>query len=110
MARAGLQNNPVLSERCTATEEDYLHRPLWQFREREPIPLGESDIWLVVRGVVALGTSHASGEGSLVGLVGPDLPFGRPLSSLTPYEARALTQIDLQRLSFSEIERSAELS
>jgi CRP-like cAMP-binding protein len=107
---AALQTNYRLTAESSAMEVLYLHRSLRQFKQRDLIPLPDSDIWLVVRGVVALETVNANGEESLVGLVGPDIPFGKPLSSLRFYEARALTPVDLLPLPLSEIERSAPLA
>jgi CRP-like cAMP-binding protein len=68
------------------------------------------EILVVCRGVVQLGTLYDSGDESLLGLACPSMPFGLPLSSIRPYQAMALTDVDLMRLRLVEIEQSPMLA
>ncbi len=91
-------------------ESLYLDQPLHPFRGGEEIPLGPGDIWVVCRGVVLLTTLHDSGDEALVGLVGPAMPFGLPLTWVNPYQAKALGPVDLMGLSVKEVENSPALT
>jgi CRP-like cAMP-binding protein len=91
-------------------ERLYRERTLQHFEAGQRIPLREQELWIVARGLVTLGTSYASGDESLLGLIGQGMPFGLPLSWVAPYDATALTAVDLLRLSTTEIERSPELA
>lgn len=68
------------------------------------------EILVVCRGVVQIGTLYDSGDEALLGLASPSMPFGLPLSFIRPYQASALTDVDLMRLTMAEVEQSAELA
>jgi CRP-like cAMP-binding protein len=68
------------------------------------------EILVVCRGVVQLGTLYDSGDEALLGLACPSMPFGLPLSSIRPYQATALTDVDLMRLRVVEVEQSPMLA
>jgi CRP-like cAMP-binding protein len=91
-------------------EEIYRDRPLHPFEAGQSIPLYPHEIWVVSRGVVQLNTLHASGDEVLLGLVCPSMPFGLPLTTLEPYQAVALSDADLMRLTVTEVEQSPQLS
>lgn len=91
-------------------ERLYRERTLQHFEVGLRIPLRDQEFWIVARGLVTLGTSYASGDEAMLGLLSPGMPFGLPLSWVSPYEASALTPVDLLRLSATEIERSPELA
>lgn len=93
-----------------ALERLYTERTLQHFEAGQRIPLREQELWVVARGLVILTTSYASGDEALLGLLGPLMPFGLSLSLVAPYDASALTAVDLLRLSTAEIERSPELA
>ncbi len=91
-------------------EEIYRGRPLYPFEGGQPIPLYPHEIWVVSRGVVQLNTLHSSGDEVLLGFVCPSMPFGLPLTTLEPYQAVALSDADLMRLTVAEVEQSPPLS
>lgn len=93
-----------------ALEALYSGRNLHPFRNGQAIELLPNEIWVVCRGVVQLGTLYDSGEESLLGLACPGMPFGLPFSLIRPYQASALSEVDLMRLTLAEVEQSPVLS
>lgn len=91
-------------------EELYHGRSLLSYRSGQPIRLLPDEILVVCRGVVQLGTLYDSGDEALLGLACPSMPFGLPLSHIRPYQASALTDVDLMRLRLFEIEQSPMLT
>ncbi|WAL60226.1 Crp/Fnr family transcriptional regulator [Thermocoleostomius sinensis] len=91
-------------------EELYRGRNLQPYRSGQSIRMLSDEILVVCRGVVQLGTLYDSGDESLLGLACPSMPFGLPLSSIRPYQAMALTDVDLMRLRLVEIEQSPMLA
>lgn len=91
-------------------EELYRERELRSFVNGASIPIAPEEIWLVCRGVVQLSSLYSSGDEVLLGLVGPSMPFGLPLSSLDSYFATALSSVDLLRLTLQDLEQSAALA
>jgi CRP-like cAMP-binding protein len=67
------------------------------------------EIWVVCRGIVQLSTLHPNGDEVSLGLVGPSIPFGMPLTLLDPYQAIALSDVDLMRFTMLEVESSPQL-
>ena len=74
------------------------------------MPLIKNSVWVVTTGMVKLGAVTEQGDELLLGLVGPQEPFGEPLSMVEAYEAHTLTDCDLTCLTLDEIARSPELS
>ncbi|NEQ97479.1 MAG: Crp/Fnr family transcriptional regulator [Cyanothece sp. SIO2G6] len=91
-------------------EQLYAERTLYPFSSGQSIELNSQDIWIVCRGIVQLGTLYDTGDESLLGLACPSMPFGLPLTSIRPYQAVALSHVDLMRLTVAEVERSPGLS
>ncbi|WP_425216923.1 Crp/Fnr family transcriptional regulator [Tumidithrix helvetica] len=91
-------------------EEIYRGRNLSFFESSQSIPMHSHEVWVVCRGVVQLSTLHPSGDEVLVGLAFQSMPFGLPLTMLEPYQAIALSDVDLMRFTMAEIEESPELS
>jgi CRP-like cAMP-binding protein len=91
-------------------EELYQGHPLFPFKSGANIPLSSHAIWVVCRGIVQLNTLYPSGDEALLGLVGPAMPFGLPLTRIHPYQAIALSEVDLMVLTLEEIERSPLLA
>ena len=91
-------------------EESYQRRSLVHLGAGSSVPLLKKNVWLVVRGMVSLSTLSYQGDELLVGLAGPNEPFGEPLSNLEAYEARALADCDLLCLSCDEIAQSPHLA
>ncbi|WNZ25369.1 Crp/Fnr family transcriptional regulator [Leptolyngbya sp. NK1-12] len=91
-------------------EELYRGRALQPYKSGQPIRLLPDEVLIVCRGVVQLGTLYDSGDEALLGLACPSMPFGLPLSLIRPYQAAALTDVDLMRLTMAEIEQSPMLA
>lgn len=91
-------------------EEVYQGRQTYEFKAGCTIPFHPHDIWIVSRGVIQLRTVHFDGSETTLGLVYPEMPFGLPLTHLDPYEAIALTDVVLMRLSQTEIDQSPRLA
>ena len=80
-------------------ETNYRKRNLLHITAGSVVPLLKNSIWLVVRGVVKLGALSIHCDELLLGLAGPNEPFGEPLSIVDAYEAVALTDCDLLCMS-----------
>lgn len=91
-------------------EEVYQGRSLHPYRSGQAIPMYAHDIWIVCRGIVQLSTLYSTGDEALLGLISSSMPFGLPLTSIYPYQATALTDVDLMRLTMTEIEQSPLLA
>ena len=91
-------------------ESSFSKRNLVPMPAGSPIPLLKDHVWLVVRGMTKLVTSYMSGDEALLGLVGPNEPFGEPLSAVTPYEAITLSESDLLCLRWDELLDDPNLS
>lgn len=91
-------------------EDLYKERSLRPYTSGQVIQMSPDEIWIVCRGVVQLGTLYATGDEALLGLACPSMPFGLPLTSIRPYQASALTAVDLMRLTLAEVEGSPRLA
>jgi CRP-like cAMP-binding protein len=90
-------------------EDVYQGRSLYPFRGGQNIPMYSHEIWVVCRGIVQLSTLHPNGDEVSLGLVGSSMPFGLPLTFLNPYQAIALSDVDLMRFTMVEVEASPQL-
>ncbi|MCS6782712.1 MAG: Crp/Fnr family transcriptional regulator [Gloeomargarita sp. SKYBB_i_bin120] len=95
---------------ATALELTGKARQVRFFARYEYLPLATDGLWQVSRGVVQLTTTQESGEEVLVGLAGPGMPVGLPLTCLAAYQARALTEVYAVWLTLTELERSGALA
>jgi len=91
-------------------EELYQGRQLHSFRAGQTIPLNPQDIWIVCRGVVQLSTLYPNGDEALLGLACASMPFGLPLSLIYPYQAIALSDVNLMSLTITEVQQSPALN
>ncbi|MGA7937954.1 MAG: Crp/Fnr family transcriptional regulator [Kovacikia sp.] len=91
-------------------EEIYQERNLLHFAAKQKIPLQEDDVWIVYRGVVQIQALHYSGDESILGMLGPMMPFSRAFTDLDSYDVQALTEVDLLRLSWRHIQKSPALA
>ncbi|MCL1464972.1 PAS domain S-box protein [Argonema galeatum] len=86
-------------------------RPFQVYTKGEIIPLNPQSIWLVSQGLVKLTTMSENGHEVLLGLVGPDMPFGSSLTSLYTYQATALSKdVRVVSISLTEIAGSPKLA
>ena len=60
-------------------ESNYQKRNLVHLTAGSVVPLLKNSIWLVVRGMVKLGAVSVHGDELLLGLAGPNEPFGLSL-------------------------------
>jgi CRP-like cAMP-binding protein len=83
--------------------------PTKTFRRGETIPLTLDYIWLVNQGIVQISTLYPSGEESVIGFAFEAMPFGISMSQVDPYNAIALTNVTLTRLSIAQIQQQPAL-
>jgi len=91
-------------------EASYEKRNLIHLAAGSTVPLLRKNVWLVVRGMVKLTALTINGDEMLLGLAGPNEPFGDPLSNVEAYEATAICNTDLLCLSCDEIGREPHLA
>ena len=91
-------------------EANYQKRNLVHLAAGSVVPLLKNNLWLVVRGMVKLGAVSVHGDELLLGLAGPNEPFGEPLSTVEAYEVVTLTDCDLLCLTMAEVEQSPALA
>jgi CRP-like cAMP-binding protein len=91
-------------------EDLYEERTLWQYKANNLIPLHKDDIWIVYRGIVQAQTVHPGGDESILGLIGPMMPLAKRFTALESYTAIALTDVDLLRLDWRDIQDSPRLA
>ncbi|MFM7087044.1 MAG: Crp/Fnr family transcriptional regulator [Cyanobium sp.] len=90
-------------------EASYRKRSLVHLAAGSQVPLLRQSIWLVVRGMVKLGSLTVHGDDLLLGLAGPNEPFGEPLSDVEAFEARTLCDSDLLCLPLAEVQSQPSL-
>ncbi len=91
-------------------EASFEKRSLVHLPAGSPIPLLRRNLWVVVRGMVKLGAISYQGDALLLGLAGPNEPFGDPLTNQPAYEATTLVASDLLCLSCDDIHASPHLA
>ena len=91
-------------------ETNYQKRNLVHLTAGSVVPLLKNSIWLVVRGMVKLGALSVHGDELVLGLVGPNEPFGAAFTNVEAYEAIALTDCDLLCCNLAELEQSPQLA
>jgi CRP-like cAMP-binding protein len=90
-------------------EQLYKERDLVPYPGGTAVPLKQEEILVVCRGVVQLFTIQQDGSETLLGLAGPSMPIGLSLTTVDPYWATALTDVDILPLPLQEIEASPML-
>ncbi len=90
-------------------EQLYRERALVPYGTGRAIPLKPDEVLVVCRGVVQLFTIQQDGSETLLGLAGPSMPIGLSLTTVDPYWAAALTDVDILPLPLAEIEGSPML-
>jgi len=91
-------------------EASYEKRSLVHLPAGSRVPLLKKSVWLVIRGMVKLSAISVQGDELLLGLAGPNEPFGDPLSNVEVYEATTLCESDLLCLTCDEIAASPHLA
>jgi CRP-like cAMP-binding protein len=90
-------------------EQLYRDRALLPYKAGQPLLLRSDEVLIVCRGIVQLFTVQPEGSETLLGLAGPSMPVGLPLTVVDPYWAMALTDVDVLALPMAEIEVSSVL-
>ncbi|WP_035990569.1 Crp/Fnr family transcriptional regulator [Leptolyngbya sp. KIOST-1] len=90
-------------------EQLYRERALVPYAAGRPIPLRADDVLVICRGIVQLFTIQQDGSETLLGLAGPSMPVGLPLTTVDPYWVTAITDVDVLSLPMAEIEGSSVL-
>ncbi|MFQ6538145.1 MULTISPECIES: Crp/Fnr family transcriptional regulator [Aphanothece] len=91
-------------------ETSYEKRSLVHLPAGSCLPLLRRNVWVVVRGMVKLSAISIHGDELLLGLVGPNEPFGDPLTNVQAYAASTLLDSDLLCLSCEEIAAAPHLA
>lgn len=91
-------------------EENYQNRNLVHLKSGSVVPLLKNSIWLVARGMVKLGAVSIHGDEMLLGLAGPNEPFGQPFTMVDAYEAIAMVDSDLLCIQTTQIQQSPQLA
>ena len=91
-------------------ESSYDKRNLVHVTSGSFVPLLKNSVWFVVRGMVKLGAVSVHGDELVLGLVGPNEPFGGAFTNVEAYDAVALTDCDLLCCNLAEVEQSPQLA
>ena len=91
-------------------EASYRKRNLVHLSAGSSVPLLRDHLWFVVRGMVKLGALTIHGDELMLGLAGPNEPFGDPLVGVEAHQATTLCASDLLCFSLAEIRREPELA
>ena len=91
-------------------EASYQNSNLIHLGAGSSVPLLRNNVWVVVRGMVKLSAISLQGDELLLGLVGPNEPFGDPLSQVEAYEALTLVDTDLLCFSCEAISSDPQLA
>lgn len=94
----------------TSLEDTYQRRDLVHLAAGSRVPLLRQHIWLVTRGMVKLSCITEQGDDLVLGLAGPNEPFGEPLTNLDLYEAITLCDCDLLCIPLEEVEATPHLA
>ena len=90
-------------------EQLYRDRALVPTPAGQAISLKADEVLVICRGIVQLFTIQQDGSETLLGLAGPSMPIGLSLTTVDPYWANALTDVDMLVLPLAELEASTVL-
>lgn len=91
-------------------ETSFEKRSLVHLSAGSTVPLLKRSVWMVIRGMVKLSAISMQGDELLLGLAGPNEPFGDPLTNVQAYEASTLVASDLLCLSCEDLAASPDLA
>lgn len=94
----------------SALEDTYQRRDLVHLSAGSRVPLLRNSLWLVTRGMVKLSCITEQGDDLVLGLAGPNEPFGAPLTNLDLYEATTLCDSDLLCIPLDEVEETPHIA
>ncbi|MGB1622182.1 MAG: Crp/Fnr family transcriptional regulator [Synechococcus sp.] len=91
-------------------EDSFNNRGSIHLSAGSSVPLLRKSVWIVVRGMIKLGSVSIHGDEIMLGLAGPNELFGESLSNVEAYEAIAVTDCDLLCISLAEVKECPELA
>ena len=91
-------------------ESSYQNRNVVHVTSGSLVPLLKNSVWFVVHGMVKLGAVSVHGDELVLGLVGPNEPFGAAFTNVEAYDAVALMDCDLLCCNLAEVEQSPQLA
>lgn len=91
-------------------EENYKRSSIIRISVGSSVPLIKDHLWLVIRGIVRLGSITIHGDELLLGLAGPNEIFGDSLTGIDPFEVCTLTDCDLLCLSLSDLRQDTRIA
>jgi CRP-like cAMP-binding protein len=94
----------------SALEDTYQRRDLVHLSAGSRVPLLRNSLWLVTRGMVKLSCITEQGDDLVLGLAGPNEPFGAPLTNLDLYEATTLCDSDLLCIPLDEVDETPHIA
>lgn len=98
------------SHRNFASSEETTERRLHFFERGEDIPLISQGVWQVKKGVVQLLKINSQGEETLLGWVHSHNFLGLWFTALDSFQAKSLSDVQLQWYSIAEIEKNSVLA
>lgn len=107
MRRSAKRSPSNISEKGYDPSRDY---PIHSYTKGEIIPLKSQEICLVCQGLVKLTTFSSNGKEVLMGLAAASMVFGSTLTSLSIYQAIAMSDVQLVYISQEHINLSPRLA
>lgn len=86
------------------------NRPIQEYIQDEFISLDPQALYYVTQGIVKLTSLTLQNKEMMIGLAKPGMIFGAYLTALSIYQATALTDVQLVRISLNEITASPDLA
>ena len=84
--------------------------PLQQYGRRDEIPIADSEIWQVYRGVVQLSKIRQDGTEVVLGWITANGAFSGCIDDSMSYRAVALSDVYIKRYSFRDVMRNPPLA
>lgn len=91
------------TEQSDPVTDPALNCPVQTYARGDSIPLHPQILWQVREGLVKLHTLTEKNEETLIGLLGPGMPFSLCSTFLPVYQATALTEVQLTLFSLAQI-------
>ncbi|WP_199313775.1 PAS domain-containing protein [Leptolyngbya sp. FACHB-671] len=107
MRRLAKRSSSPAQEKGYDPSQDY---PIHSYAKGETVPLKPQEICLVNQGLVKLSTFSGNGKEVLMGLAGASMVFGSTLTSLSIYQAIAMSDVQLVYIPQEQINTSPRLA
>ena len=86
----------------------YYESQLYNFSKGNLLPVLEDYFWLVEKGVVKTYTWNEEGIGTTMGYWGAGDVVGQPLSPISPYAIKCLTEVTASQINLQDSDRLSE--